>query len=323
MSRRDTDLAAASVRSPDLPTDLSVIIVNWNGGQALLACVESAFRATQAWQTDVWLVDNASVDGSAERAAAAHPQLHIIRGARNIGFAAAVNRALEHAAGHYILLLNPDARITAEAIDRLLAVMRQDGTIGIAGCPSVDRRGRASPAFESSFPGRRRRTVAQSGAVGDDVAWVSGACLLARRRMIDDIGPLDEGFFMYYEDVDWCYRARQAGWRVVTVRDARVEHDLGGSAQRVPAAETARRAASSRLRFYEKHYSRWAAGWLKLRMLGCSLLGTARWLLPAAVPGPARAALACELARLRAVTHRRPRRKDPDGSTVPVQADRL
>jgi len=245
--------------------DLSVVVVNWNGGEGLQACLRSVRAAAQGLSAEIWLVDNASTDASAGAAVRSFPALRLIQNRENAGFACAANQALSQASGIFVLLLNPDAQIGAEALARLLEVMRSDPSIGIAGCSSVDREGRRVPGYETSFPGQRRRLVPQASGPGRDVAWVSGACLLARRALCDQIGLLDPGFFMYYEDVDWCCRARAAGWRVVTVPEAEVRHDLGGSARRVPPAETARRTASSRLRFYRKHCSPARARWLAFR----------------------------------------------------------
>ncbi len=284
---------------------LSSIIVNWNGGEGLQSCLRSVFEAARL-PVEVWLVDNASSDGSAERAAAAFPSLKLIQNSRNLGFARAVNQALERSAGASVLLLNPDVEIGAEALSGLLGAMDEDRRIGIAGCPSVDARGRAVPGYERSFPGRRRDVVCQTEGPGRDVAWVSGACLLARRQMVDAIGPLDAGFFMYYEDVDWCLRARAAGWRVVTLPEVSVKHELGGSSAHLPRAESARRAANSRLRFCEKHYSRARARGLALGMAASALVGILLRLLPAVVSRQARARVSCESARLWAVLGPRP-----------------
>jgi len=279
---------------------LSIIIVNWNGGESLQSCLRSVFEAARV-PAEIWLVDNASGDESAERAAAAFPSLKLIQNSRNVGFARAVNQALEKSAGEFVLLLNPDVEISAEALSGLLAVMDRDGRVGIAGCPSVDAGGRVVPGYERSFPGRRKDVVCQTEGPGRDVAWVSGACLLARRQMVESIGPLDAGFFMYYEDVDWCLRARAGGWRVVTLPEVSVKHELGGSSAHVPRAESARRAANSRLRFCEKHHSRARARRLALGMAASALAGTLLRLLPAVVSKRARARVSCECARLRAV----------------------
>jgi len=280
---------------------LSVIVVNWNGGDLLASCLSSVRDATGGISTEVLLVDNASTDGSTARALAALPAAKLIQNSGNSGFARAANQALEVAAGEFLLLLNPDARIERGSIARMLEVMATDARIGIIGCPSADENGRVVPGYETSYPGARGRTLAATGGGAErDVAWVSGACLIARREMIAEIGPLDDGFFMYYEDVDWCYRARAAAWRVVTLPDVTVTHVLGGSSARVDRAETERRTVASRLRFYGKHYSPARAKLLAARVGGAALLGLVWHLIPASVRAAHRDALRTDYARVRA-----------------------
>jgi hypothetical protein len=255
--------------------ELSVIVVNWNGGEGLEECLRSVYAAAAEVGTsvEVWLVDNASSDGSAERATQAFPELGVVKNEQNLGFARAANQGLARALGRLALLLNPDAEISAEALGRLLGLMREDPKVGIAGCGSVDDRGGAAPGCELSFPGERGVPVEQGPGPGRDVAWVSGACLLARREMMEEVGLLDEGFFMYYEDADWCRRAREAGWRVVTAPEVKVRHRLGGSSAQVSEAERAGWAARSRLRFYRKHYRPARVWWLRVRMSVTAALG--------------------------------------------------
>ncbi len=272
----------------DARPEVSVIVVNWNGGAALASCLDSLTDAVQGRRAEVLLVDNASTDGSAAGAAKAHPEVKLIRNGANVGFAGGANKGLSEASGEVLLLLNPDAQIGGEALGMLLGVMQQDGRIGIAGCGSVDGDGREAPGYEMSFPGQRGVSIARREGRGRDVAWVSGACLAARREMVEEVGPLDEGFFMYCEDVDWCYRAREAGWRVVTLPEARIRHELGTSAAQVSGAERARWAAESRVRFYGKHYSPVRARWLRARMAAAALLGVMWRALPAVFSGAAR-----------------------------------
>ncbi len=280
--------------------NLSAIVVNWNGGDLLRSCLHSLEAATAGLEAEIWLVDNASMDGSAEAAVASFSEARVIRNSTNEGFARAVNSALSEAGGDFTLLLNPDAQIDAASLHRLLAVTRADATIGIAGCPSVDAEGKSAPGYETSFPGARRRMIAAADRSVRDVAWVSGACLLARRKMIEEIGYLDPGYFMYYEDVDWCYRARARGWRVVSVSDASAQHELGGSSGQVNAAERAGRVTSSRLRFYRKHYSAGRAQLLALRIAVPAALGVLLRLGPSLFARGTRSALYVDWARLSA-----------------------
>lgn len=279
--------------------ELSVIVVAWNSGAALGRCLASVEGASKGIRTETVVVDNASTDGSAGPAAG-RDGVTLIRNSENVGFATAVNQALSEAEGEVVLLLNPDAQIGRESLRGLMEAVGADGRIGIAGCSSVDSNDRHAPGYEMSFPGQRGASVAQAEGPGRDVAWVSGACLAARREMVKEIGPLDEGFFMYYEDVDWGHRAREAGWRVVTVPGVEIRHDLGESAAQVSAAERARWAAESRVRFYEKHYSPGRARWLRAKMAASALLGGVWRLVLAGFSAAARDGLQAAWARARA-----------------------
>ncbi len=280
--------------------EASVIIVNWNGGAALGACVASVAAATRGRDVEVIVVDNASTDGSAEEAAGKHAGARLIRNPENVGFARGANRGISEAGSDVYLLLNPDAEISAEALDDLLAMVKEDGRVGIVGCGSVDAQGREAPGFEMSFPGQRGKSVAQREGKGRDVAWVSGACLATRRGMVDEIGPLDGSFFMYYEDVDWCYRARQAGWRVVTLPGVTIRHEMGTCAGQASGVERARWAAESRVRFYCKHYPRLRAAWLRMRMAASAVAGMIWRALPAIFSGAMREGVRSQWTALRA-----------------------
>lgn len=267
--------------------EVSVVIVNWNSGETLGRCLGSVAEATRGIRAEVLVVDNASSDGSAEKMAG-ESGARLIRNRENVGFARAANRGLSEAKGEVFLLLNPDAEIGAKALGALLRLMREEGQIGIAGCGSVDSAGKEAPGYEMSFPGQRGVAVAQRESQGRDVAWVSGACLAARGEMVEEIGRLDEGFFMYCEDVDWCWRAREAGWRVVTVPGVTIRHELGRSSAQVSSGTRARWAAESRVRFYQEHYPAWRVAWLRLGMAASALLGMAWRLGPAVFSGGAR-----------------------------------
>jgi len=227
---------------------LSIIIVNYNGGGIVRRCL-GALWIDRADDWEVVLVDNASPDGSWQRLDEEFPGLHVIRNECNLGFAGANNVALRTARGRNVLLLNPDVIVEPGAIATALEYLENAADVGIVGA-HVLVRGRLDPAARRAFktPGtylyktlglsrlfpRHRRfghyylSYLDEWSIAD-VDAVVGAFLLIRRATIDQIGVLDERFFMYCEDEDWCWRAKQAGWRVVYHPGVVVHHAKGSS----------------------------------------------------------------------------------------------
>ena len=233
---------------------LSVIIVNYNGGRMVRECLEHLWPQLETgWE--VLLVDNASTDGSADGLEEAYPGLSVIRNARNVGFASANNQAMRLAAGAYVLLLNPDVSITPGALATALAYLEAHPGVSILGPKVLLPGGRMDPAARRSFKtpatylyrmtglsrlfphhprfGRYYLSYLNEDEI-TDVDSVVGAFMLIRRSVIDAIGMLDERFFMYCEDEDWCWRAKQAGGRVVYHPGVVVNHRKGSSTRRVP-----------------------------------------------------------------------------------------
>ncbi len=253
---------------------LSIIIVSFNAHAHLVNCLESLRAAAPATPHDIVVVDNASTDGSAD-AARAFSGVRVIELGRNAGFAAANNAGIRASSGDLVLLLNNDTVVPAGAIDRLVARLIRDAAVGIAGPRLVDGDGRAeisfgrmiSPLHEArqkiigklydagvrSVVGRVERETRREQLVD----WVSGACLLVRRTAAEDAGLLDERFFLYTEDVDFCHAVRRLGYRVLFTPSAEVVHLRGRSRASAPqAADAAYRR--SQIAFYEKHHPGWA-----------------------------------------------------------------
>jgi GT2 family glycosyltransferase len=249
-------------------TELTVIIVSYNTKallrEALASVAQHAPRATE-----VIVVDNASADGSADMVAEEFPFATLVRSPRNLGFAAANNVALRRARGEFVMLLNPDAVLCPDTARSLMAFLRHETDVGIAG-PTIFF---PDGTFQSSgfpFPTvldelRQSRSVdwllrrcgsspapTAEGTTALDVDWVDGACLMIRREALDEIGLIDEQYFLYGEEVDWCYRARRAGWRVVAVRSATVKHHRGKSSG--GAGATVAYLTETRLRFFRTHH---------------------------------------------------------------------
>jgi len=243
----------------------SIIIVSFNARADLERCLESLHGAPPATPHEILVVDNASTDGSAA-AARRWPGATVIDAGANVGFARANNLGIRASRGANLLLLNSDTIVPAGAIDRLVAELEQNPDVAVVGPRLVDGSGGA----ELSFGGMigplnelRQKRRARSAAVDQLTRrrqypdWVSGACLLVRRADAEAVGGLDERYFMYAEDVDFCAAIRARGRRILFVPDVEVVHLRGRSAASAPAA-TRDAYRRSQLAFYEKHHPGWA-----------------------------------------------------------------
>jgi GT2 family glycosyltransferase len=252
------------------------VIVTWNCRSYLGPCLESVWRSTQEHTFEVIVADNASSDGVTDYLRRAWPDVRVIETGGNLGFAVANNRAFATARGRHIVLLNPDTVVRAGALDRLVAHLDEHPGAGVVAprllnpdgtdqgtarrfpSPAVAVLGRRSP-LTRLFPDNRwsRRYLVGRNHANDrpfEVDWVSGACLMVPRTVIDQVGGLDEGFFMHWEDADWCFRVKQAGRSVWCVPDAEVTHHEGGSRQGWPAAQVLHFHRGA-YRFYAKHFA--------------------------------------------------------------------
>jgi N-acetylglucosaminyl-diphospho-decaprenol L-rhamnosyltransferase len=221
--------------------DLSVIIPTFNTASMTLRCCR-AVLASKPDRAEVIVADDGSSDGTADLLAREVPDVQIERLESNRGFAAAANRGVEAARGRVIVLLNSDAVVEGSALRALLAAFNDDRSVGVAGAQLLNEDGTAQ------WSGGRMPTLLWMAAVVSgagplarffrgrrqiqaqrDVDWVSGAAMAFRREVWTDAGPLNERFRFYCQDIEFCVRARDAGWRVHIVPEARVIHALGGT----------------------------------------------------------------------------------------------
>ncbi|HVP81217.1 MAG TPA: glycosyltransferase family 2 protein [Thermodesulfobacteriota bacterium] len=246
---------------------VSVIIVSWNTREYLLSCLKSIFEEREAKSWKVIVVDNGSKDGSGIEVKKTFPYVHLIENEENLGFAKATNQGLKKAAGKYVLLLNPDTRVKSEAIERLILFMNASPKVGIAGVQLLNSDGSKQNSianfpslatellnksllrwlFPKAFPGKERDWPEPI-----EVDSVIGACMMVRRKAIEQVGLLDEDYFLFLEETDWCYRMKQAGWKVVHVPEVRIDHFQGksaGSEKKRARIEYFR----SRYHFFKKH----------------------------------------------------------------------
>jgi GT2 family glycosyltransferase len=283
------------------PPRVSAVVVSFEAREDLSACLDS-LDAHGGRGLETIVVDNASADGSADLVAQAHPRARLLRNPENAGFGRACNQGAAAAAGDSLLFLNPDARLTPGALDALLRVLDEDARVGIVGPRTVHEDGRPQLSFGPALGllaewrqrrlvrGVRRRdpaTLAQvetMTATASDPDWVSGSCLLVRRRAFEQVGGFDEAFFLYEEDVDLCVRARAAGWSVRFEPRAVVRHALGRSMARTPD-RAGIEYHRSHLRYYRKHNGPAATAALRAGIAARSLAG---WIAAAAAGDAAR-----------------------------------
>jgi N-acetylglucosaminyl-diphospho-decaprenol L-rhamnosyltransferase len=246
----------------------SVLIVSYNTRVRTLACIHSVSTQSAGVDVEIIVIDNASRDGSADAIATSHPGVTLIRSSENLGFARAVNLGLQRATGRTIFLLNPDAIIESGTLRKLIDVLESEPRLGAVGPMVVSESGDPDPHCASAEITLARRlawhfrlpkmgarlhlgaTCGQHGA--RETEGLSGAALALRRTTLDEIGPMDERFFLYFEDADWVLRIRRAGYRIACVTEARVVHAQGSASKADPVSRS-RHALSSELAFFLKH----------------------------------------------------------------------
>lgn len=233
---------------------LTVVVVTWNSSGPLVNCLRALDAERMVISLELFVVDNASTNGSTDVARQVAPWAQVIENHNNRGFAAANNQALTQAQDRYVALLNPDAEILDHALASLVRYMDKVPDVGAAGpmilTPSGEVDFRCARRFPilwaefcevsgltRRFPRHRLFSGASMGHWDHrdprDVDALSGACMVVRREALDQVGLLDEGFFMYSEDTELCFRLKRAGWRVVYWPEARVRHWGGYSTSQV------------------------------------------------------------------------------------------
>jgi GT2 family glycosyltransferase len=253
--------------------DLSIVIASFNARDYLRGCLASLYEHTRDIGFEVIVVDNASWDGTPDLVEAEFPQAALIRSPGNLGFAAACNRGIAKAKGEFVLLLNPDTEIAENAFAPMVAYCQQHPHVGVLGPKLLNSDGslqlscRRFPSHLTGLFNRQslltrlfpRNRFSARYLMSDwnhdaiaEVDWMSGACIMVRRRMLDEIGWMDEGFFMYIEDVDLCYRAHQGGYRVVYFPTVAVTHHIGKSSDTLPNRSVIQWHRSM-WRYYRKH----------------------------------------------------------------------
>lgn len=256
---------------------LSVVIVSWNTRALLQRCLETVqaeeSRAS-AGRFEIIVVDNASGDGTAAMIREAFPDVAVLENRANVGFAAANNQGIQRATGPLILLLNPDTEVFAGSLQTMIRSMQSSDRVGAAGACLVNPDGSLQPSASpqptlgreiwrlfhldqlhplASYPLRDWDSQRPH-----EVEVAQGAALMLRRAALEEVGTLDEDYFMYTEEVDLCARLRKGGWKILWLPNARVLH-WGGQSTRQVRAEMFLRLYESKILFFRKHYGPAAA----------------------------------------------------------------
>ena len=258
---------------PVIRMNLSIVIVNWNTCELLAQCLDSIFAHPPGGDFEVWVVDNDSQDGSREMVQDRFPMVHLVANGENPGFARANNQALRRACGKYILLLNPDTLVTPGALERLVRFMEENPEAGGAGPrllnPDLTLQESCYPRptlFSEFWRMFHLESIRHQGTYPMDqwsleedreVDVLKGACMIVRCDVLNQVGFLDEDYYIYSEEVDLCYRMQQAGWRLYWVPQAQVIHFGGQSTQQV-AQEMFLRLYQGKILYFRKNYGRFA-----------------------------------------------------------------
>ena len=248
--------------------DLSVIVVNYNVKALLQACLQSLYRQRLSHTFDVWVVDNASVDNSAEMVEAEFPEVLLIRNERNAGFGAANNQGIQASSGRYVLILNPDTEILSGSLDVMIDYLDQHSDVALIGSKLVFADGSFQHScfrfpglwqafldlhpihprlIESRLNGRYPRDHYQSPM---EIDHPLGACFMMRRTGLQ----FDEDYFLYSEEIDLCWRLKKEGWKLMYLPELTVLHHAGQSTRQQPR-EARKQLFRSRRLFNAKHHS--------------------------------------------------------------------
>ncbi len=265
--------------------DLSIIIVNWNVADLLRACLRSIEANRGGLDLEVIVVDSASSDDSVAMVQTEFPWVTLLACEQNVGFPRGNNLGLAQANGRYLLLLNPDTVVVDDALVKMLTYAQKNPSIGVLGCQLLNRDGTVQSSrrrfptlltafFESTWLEKLAPKKVLSRYYAQDlpddaihdVDWVMGACMLAPQPVVAAVGGLDEAYFMYSEELDWCRRIKDSGWRVVYYPEAQIIHYVGQSSDQAVVARHIN-FQQAKLRYFRKYHGRFPTLSLRLFLL--------------------------------------------------------
>ncbi len=221
---------------------LSIIIVNWNTRELLRDCLASLFSKPSKVGFEAFVVDNASSDGSIEMTVTEFPQVNVIQNEENLGYARANNLGIRASKTENILLLNSDTVVDTDILPEMINLLRSDPKAGVIGCKLIGTDEETQESYGFAYPfgptvGHPDKAD-NNGLIECAIVW--GAFFLIKREVIDQVGMLDEDFFMFYEDVEWCWRIHDAGWKIMYDPNHTIQHVCRASCGQVESLENER-----------------------------------------------------------------------------------
>lgn len=279
--------------------ELSVVIVNWNGGALLRRCLESIYRNEGEIELEVLVVDNNSSDGSPSMVRDRFPQVQLIRNEANLGFAQAANQGIRRSRANCVFVSNPDIEVKPNSLERMLDLLDERRGVGAVGGKLLNPDGTVQMrGYYNQFPSPGQVLMnytalgrVLSSLLKDRVDWDKrgpvdqspGGCTLFRRKALENVGGFDEDFFLWFEDVDLCYRLRKGGWDIYYLPSCEFVHYGGKSIGLLEKEERERLFFASMFRYFRKHFRRrdiLIAKWVMLSDLVLKvLLGVTLWLV--------------------------------------------
>lgn len=268
---------------------ISIIILSWNTKKLLRDCLRSLYVFNpKLYDLEVIVVDNASTDGSPEMVGRGFNKVNLFQNKENIGFARANNQGIKKAKGDYLLLLNSDTIVKNKAPVKMARFLEQHPEAGAVGCKLLNPDGTDQPSF-GPFPSLfisavmlfaehwlGGHLVRRSSKQVKETDWVMGSALMVRKEVVEKTGMLDEKFFMYLEEVEWCYRIKKAGYKIFFYPGAKIIH-IGGASSPTGRKDPILNIYRGLIYFYKKHYPRWQLPvlrlMLKLKAAGTLLVG--------------------------------------------------
>ena len=243
--------------------DLSIIIVNYNTSELLKKCLDSLYKTVSDLALEIFVVDNGSTDKGLAEIEKKWTQVEYIKNKENLGFSKANNQALRRAKGRNILLLNSDTEVLNTTLTKMTKFLDSHSEMGVIGCKLLNLEGTLQYSY-GKFPDifstilrlilspQKRKYALYGYGKTHEVDWVTGAVFMIKKEVIEKVGFLDEDYFMYYEETDWCYRIKKTGWKIFYFPEGQVIHHFSYKRRTKKVLIEIRK---SHLLFYKKNYS--------------------------------------------------------------------